>query len=104
MLTQTLRNAYRHAGLRCASETQILLILSFFLVISIIRVPVMYPIILKYSLNGDLHIYGHRTLKAPHPVRSAKLSRVPLSQYHGRGLRGNLECRSFFVIRIFQLY
>jgi hypothetical protein len=25
------------------------------------------------------HIYGHRTLKAPHPVRSAQLSRVPLS-------------------------
>ena len=24
-------------------------------------------------------IHGHRTLKAPHPVRSAKLTRVPLS-------------------------
>ena len=27
----------------------------------------------------DSNIHGHRTLKAPHPVRSAKLTRVPLS-------------------------
>jgi hypothetical protein len=26
-----------------------------------------------------LVIHGHRTLKAPHPVRSAQLSKVPLS-------------------------
>lgn len=37
-------------------------------------------------------IHGHRTLKAPHPVRSAKLTRVPLSQYHGGGPRGNPGC------------
>ena len=37
-------------------------------------------------------IHGHRTLKAPHPVRSAQLTRVPPSQYHGGGPRGNPGC------------
>jgi hypothetical protein len=37
-------------------------------------------------------IHGHRTLKALHPVRSAKLSGVPLSQYCGGGPRWNTEC------------
>ena len=31
------------------------------------------------SLEWSENIHGHRTLKAPHPVRSAKLTRVPLS-------------------------
>jgi hypothetical protein len=30
-------------------------------------------------LKGARDIHGHRTLKAPHPVRSAKLTRVPPS-------------------------
>jgi hypothetical protein len=29
--------------------------------------------------GGKAFIHSHRTLKAPHPVRSAKLTRVPLS-------------------------
>ncbi len=40
-------------------------------------------------------ICGHRTLKAPHPVRSAKLSKVSPSQYCGGGPRGNPRCCSF---------
>ena len=43
----------------------------------------------------DSNIHGHRTLKAPHPVRSAKLTRVPPSQYHGGGPRGNPRCCGF---------
>jgi hypothetical protein len=31
------------------------------------------------QLKGREDIHGHRTLKAPHPVRSAKLTRVPPS-------------------------
>ena len=34
--------------------------------------------------------YGHTTVKAPHPIRTAKLSTVGLDQYFGRGLQGNL--------------
>ena len=30
-------------------------------------------------VRTDGYIHGHRTLKAPHPVRSAQLTRVPLS-------------------------
>ena len=30
-------------------------------------------------MKGEEDIHGHRTLKAPHPVRSAKLTRVPPS-------------------------
>ena len=30
-------------------------------------------------LKSEEDIHGHRTLKAPHPVRSAKLTRVPPS-------------------------
>lgn len=52
--------------------------------------------------QGSHSIYGHRTLKAPHPVRSAKLSRVPSSQYCGGGPRGNPGCcsssNSFFAL------
>ncbi len=40
-------------------------------------------------------ICGHRTLKAPHPVRSAKLSKVSPSHYCGGGPRGNPRCCSF---------
>ena len=35
---------------------------------------------------------GHITVKAPHPIRTAKLSTVELDQYFGRGLQGNLQC------------
>ena len=41
--------------------------------------------------------YGHTTVKAPHPIRTAKLSIVGPDQYFGRGLQGNLGCcMSFF--------
>ena len=43
-----------------------------------------------------LGIHGHRTLKAPHPVRSAQLTGVPPSQYHGGGPRGNPGCCGFY--------
>ena len=46
-------------------------------------------------------IHGHRTLKAPHPVRSAQLTRVPPSQYHGGGPRGNPGCCGFFFFCLF---
>ena len=46
-------------------------------------------------------IHGHRTLKAPHPVRSAQLTRVPPSQYHGGGPRGNPGCCGFFFCLFF---
>ena len=36
--------------------------------------------------------YGHTTVKAPYPIRTAKLSTVGLDQYFGRGLQGNLQC------------
>ena len=45
--------------------------------------------------------YGHTTVKAPHPIRTAKLSTVGPDQYYGRGLRGNLRCcKAFFLQRI----
>ena len=41
--------------------------------------------------------YGHTTVKAPYPIRTAQLSTVGPDQYYGRGLRGNLRCcMSFF--------
>ena len=41
--------------------------------------------------------YDHTTVKAPHPIRTAKLSTVGPDQYYGRGLRGNLRCcKAFF--------
>ena len=46
-------------------------------------------------------IHGHRTLKAPHPVRSAQLTRVPPSQYHGGGPRGNPRCCGFCLFGLF---
>ena len=41
--------------------------------------------------------YGHITVKAPHPIRTAKLSTVELDQYFGRGLQGNLQCCMAFL-------
>ena len=42
--------------------------------------------------------YGHTTVKAPHPIRTAKLSTVGPDQYYGRGLRGNLRCcKAYFI-------
>ena len=41
--------------------------------------------------------YGHITVKAPHPIRTAKLSTVELDQYLGRGLPGNLQCCMAFL-------
>ena len=36
--------------------------------------------------------FGHTTVKAPYPIRTAQLSTVGPDQYYGRGLRGNLRC------------
>ena len=36
-------------------------------------------------------------MKAPHPIRTAKLSTVGLDQYFGRGLQGNLQCCMAFL-------
>ena len=41
--------------------------------------------------------YGHTTVKAPHPIRTAKLSTVGPDQYFGRGLQGNLGCCMSFL-------
>ncbi len=51
---------------------------------------------LMYFVLAMQDICGHRTLKAPHPVRSAKLSKVSPSQYCGGGPRGNPRCCSSF--------
>ena len=41
--------------------------------------------------------YDHTRMKAPHPIRTAKLSILGPDQYFGRGLQGNLGCcKSFF--------
>ena len=37
--------------------------------------------------------YDHTTVKAPHPIRTAKLSTVGPDQYCDQGCRGNLGCR-----------
>ncbi len=56
------------------------------------RLTVCY--VIMYALHRCSNICGHRTLKAPHPVRSAKLSKVSPSQYCGGGPRGNPRCCS----------
>ena len=59
-----------------------------------------------YHLLGAGHVSnGHITVKAPHPIRTAKLSTVELDQYFGRGLQGNLQCcwAYFFFCRICDL-
>ena len=45
-----------------------------------------------YRSAARLLSYGHTTVKAPHPIRTAKLSTVGPDQYFGRGLQGNLGC------------
>lgn len=40
-------------------------------------------------------IHSHRTLKALHPVQSAKSTKVPPSQYYGGGPHGNPGCLWF---------
>ena len=47
--------------------------------------------------------YGHTTVKAPHPIRTAKLSTVGPDQYFGRGLQGNLGCCMSFCFIFFSL-
>ena len=49
----------------------------------------------KYPFEIDIHICGHRIVKIPHPVRSAKSSTISPSQYCGGGPRGNPGCCSF---------
>ena len=46
----------------------------------------------EYHFVEGTSSYGHTTMKAPHPIRTAKLSIVGLVQYFGRGLRGNNQC------------
>jgi hypothetical protein len=70
-------------------------------------------LILRYHLEINLHILsscrcsnicGHRTVKVPHPVRSAKSSTVSPSQYCGGGPRGNPGCCSsilFYLVHEF---
>jgi hypothetical protein len=43
-------------------------------------------------------ICGHRIVKVPHPVRSAKSSTISPSQYCGGGPRGNPGCCSSFLL------
>ena len=45
-----------------------------------------------YQCATKTSSYGHTTVKAPHPIRTAKLSTVGPDQYFGRGLQGNLGC------------
>ena len=61
----------------------------------------VYPYI---TMSHFIFIHGHRTLKAPHPVRSAQLTRVPPSQYHGGGPRGNPRCCGFCIFFFLNLY
>ena len=42
--------------------------------------------------------YGHTRMKAPHPIRTAKLSILGPDQYFGRGLQGNLGCCKSFLL------
>ena len=46
--------------------------------------------------------YGHTTMKAPHPIRTAKLSIVGPDQYYSWGQCGNLGCCTAFIF-IFSL-
>jgi hypothetical protein len=41
--------------------------------------PMLTLSLIKTSEPATVYIHGHRTLKAPHPVRSAQLTRVPPS-------------------------
>ena len=41
--------------------------------------------------------YDHTRVKAPHPIRTAKLSTLGPDQYFGRGLQGNLGCCKSFL-------
>ena len=55
----------------------------------------------EYDFGTGPSSYGHTTVKAPHPIRTAKLSTVGPDQYFGRGLQGNLGCCMsfcFFVL------
>ena len=51
----------------------------------------------EYNFSAQTSSYGHITVKAPHPIRTAKLSTVELDQYFGRGLQGNLKCCMAFL-------
>ena len=53
----------------------------------------------KYNFVVLPSSYGHTTVKAPYPIRTAKLSTVGPDQYYGRGLRGNLRCCMSFFFR-----
>ena len=61
----------------------------------------------EYNFSAQTSSYGHITVKAPHPIRTAKLSTVGPDQYFGRGLQGNLGCCMalsflfFFFLKIF---
>ena len=55
----------------------------------------------EYIFAAQLSSYGHITVKAPHPIRTAKLSTVELDQYFGRGLQGNLQCCMAFLFFVF---
>ena len=52
---------------------------------------------LEYDFGTGPLSYGHTTVKAPHPIRTAKLSTVGPDQYFGRGLQGNLGCCMSFL-------
>ena len=43
-------------------------------------------------MQAWLSSYGHTTMKAPHPIRTAKLSIVGPDQYYSWGQCGNLGC------------
>ena len=45
--------------------------------------------------------YDHTRVKAPHPIRTAKLSTLGPDQYFGRGLQGNLGCCKSFLFFLF---
>ena len=42
--------------------------------------------------------FDHTMVDTPHPIRTAKLSTIGPDQYCGGGPRGNLGCRTFFVL------
>ena len=56
----------------------------------------------KYNFFSETLSYGHTTVKAPYPIRTAQLSTVGPDQYYGRGLRGNLRCcKAFLFLQTF---
>ena len=60
--------------------------------------PAPAPCLTGCCARGVPMSYGHTTVKAPYPIRTAKLSTVGPDQYYGRGLRGNLRCcKSIFL-------